>query len=318
MKNTIMTKASGALSKAGFHIRKHSPEILIAAGVVGTVVSAVMACKATIKAARVVEETTDRISTIHQANEMGFTDAREPYSDEDCKKDLTIVYVRTGIKFAKLYAPAVLLGAASITGILTSHRIMTKRNVALAAAYATIDKSFKEYRHRVAERFGEAIDRELRYNIKAKEIEETVVDENGKKKKMKKPVEVIDSFGNSDYARFFDESSRYWEKNGEYNLMFLRAQQQRANDILRSHGFLFLNEVYRMLGIKETIAGQSVGWVYDRGASSVGDNFVDFGIMEIDKEAHDHPEEEPERVVILDFNVDGNIMNRFVDFDTTY
>ena len=318
MKNATMTKVSGALSRAGFHIRKRSPEILIAAGVIGTVVSAVMACKATIKAGRIIEEATDKISTIHQANEMGMTNAREPYSDQDCKKDLTIVYVQTGMKFAKLYAPAVLLGAVSITSILTSHRIMTKRNVALAAAYATIDKSFKEYRNRVTERFGEAIDRELRYNIKAKEVEETIIDENGKKKKMKKPVEVIESFGNSDYARCFDEASRYWEKNGEYNLMFLRAQQQRANDMLRSRGFLFLNEVYRMLGIKETVAGQSVGWVYDRSGSSIGDNFVDFGIMEIDKEAQDHPEEEPERVVILDFNVDGNIMNRFVDFDTTY
>ena len=104
----------------------------------------------------------------------------------------------------------------------------------------------------------------------------------------------------------------------DYNMAFLRAQQQRANDILRSRGFLFLNEVYRMLGLKETVAGQCVGWVYDRSESTVGDNYVDFNITEIEKEIQENPDEEPERVILLDFNVDGSIMNDFVRFDTTY
>lgn len=315
-KNKTLMKVSGALSMAGFKLRKHSPEILVIAGVAGTVISAVMACKATTKLSAILDETAEDIEAVHDtsANE----EFAEKYTPEDAKKDMVIIYAQTAWKLTKLYAPSVAVGALSITGILASHKIMSKRNMALAAAYATIDKSFKEYRHRVVERFGENVDRELRYNIKAKQVKETVTDENGKKKKVEKTVETVTSMGNSDYARFFDESSRFWEKNGEYNLMFLRAQQQRANDILRSRGYLFLNEVYRMLGIKETIAGQCVGWVFDRGESTMGDNYVDFNLMEIDREAQENPDEEPERVYILDFNVDGNIMNDFVKFDTTF
>lgn len=315
-KSTIMSKAAGTLSKAGFKLRKHSPEILIATGVVGTVVSAVMACRATTKLSTILDKVSEDIEAVHDVESNA--DFAEQYTPEDAKKDTAIIYVHAAKDLVKLYAPSVALGVVSIAGILTSHKLMVKRNMALAAAYVTIDKSFKEYRHRVMERFGENIDRELRYNIKAREIEETITDENGKKKKVKKTVEVAGPLGYSDYARFFDESSRYWEKNGEYNMMFLRAQQSRANDMLRSRGFLFLNEVYRMLGIKETIAGQSVGWVYDESGSSIGDNYVDFNIMELDMEAQENPDEEPERVIILDFNVDGSIMDRFVQFDTTY
>ena len=53
------------------------------------------------------------------------------YSIEDSKKDLSVVYLQTGVKLAKLYAPAVALGALSITGILASNNILRKRNVAL-------------------------------------------------------------------------------------------------------------------------------------------------------------------------------------------
>lgn len=315
-KTDIMTKAGNALSRAGFRFKAHSPEILIVAGVVGTVVSAVMACKATTKLSTVLDKASEDVEAVHNAETN--EELAEQYSAEDAKKDLTIIYARTGLELAKLYAPSVALGALSITSILTSHKIMAKRNMALAAAYAAIDKSFKEYRHRVVERFGQNIDRELRYNIKAREIEETVVDEKGKEKKIKKTVGVAGPLGNSDYARFFDESSRFWEKNGEYNLMLLRAQQARANEMLRSRGYLFLSEVYQMLGLQEDEASHVVGWVYDRGENPSGDNYVDFGISEVDRAASENPDEEPERTIILDFNVDGYILKSFMKFDTTH
>uniref|UniRef100_UPI00321F7E14 DUF6353 family protein n=1 Tax=uncultured Duncaniella sp. TaxID=2768039 RepID=UPI00321F7E14 len=181
-KNEIMKSVSGTVHKVGFQLQRKSPEILVGLGIIGAITSAVLACKATTKAGKIIEEANDAISTIHQANENGVTNAGETYSEQDCKKDLTVAYVQTGVKFAKLYAPSVLLGAASITSILASHNIMKKRNVALAAAYAAVDKSFKDYRGRVLERFGEQVEKELRYNIKAQEIEETVTDGKGKEK----------------------------------------------------------------------------------------------------------------------------------------
>ena len=188
--NEIMTSAKRTFSKVGFGLQKKSPEILVGVGIVGAIASAVLACKATTKAGAIVEESKNSLADIREAKENGVTKAGESYSEEDHKKDLAIAYVQTGVKFAKLYAPAVMLGAASIASILASHNIMKKRNVALAAAYAAVDKSFKDYRDRVIERFGEQVEKELRYNIKAKEIETTVVDENGKEKKVKETVDT--------------------------------------------------------------------------------------------------------------------------------
>lgn len=293
-----------AVKNVSFKMKKHSPEILLVTGIVGTVASAVIACKATTKLSGILEETKDTISKIHECE--ADEETYPTYTEEDAKNDVRIVYTQTAVKIARLYLPAVSLGTMSIVIILSSHNILRKRNVALAAAYATIDKSFKDYRERVVERFGKEVDKELKYNIKSKQIEETVVDENGNEKTITKTINAVGIDGYSDYARFFDEASPYWEKNAEYNLTFLRAQQAYANDLLRANGRLFLNDVYKMLGIPETKAGQVVGWVYDT-KNPVGDNFVDFGIYDYTKEATRDFVNGYERVILLDFNVDGNI-----------
>lgn len=308
MTTALMNKASMAFYKAGFQLKKHSPEILLVTGVVGTVVSAVMACKATTKVNNILNETKETIDIIHEGAEKGEIKGTE-YTQEDAKKDLAITYMQTGIKFAKLYAPSVILGTLSITSILASNNILRKRNVALAAAYATIDKTFKEYRGRVVERFGEAVDRELKYNIKAEKIEKTVTDpETGKEKKTKEKIEVVDDAEIGQYARFFDEFSDCWEKDPEYNLMFLRRQQQYANDRLISRGYLFLNEVYEMLGLEPSKAGQVVGWLYKPGNEEF-QNCVDFGIYNIARKENRKFVNGIERSILLDFKPDGNILD---------
>ena len=287
-------------------VQKHSPEILMGVGVVGVVTSTVMACKATMKLNDILEEskeTRDKIKEVE--NNPKYEDK---YSPEDAKKDLAINYVQTGMKVAKLYAPAVLLGGASLGCLLASNDILRKRNAALSAAYMTVDKSFKEYRNRVTERFGEEVEKEIRYGIKAEQIETTVVDEDGNETTVTETIKTMDPNLYSDYARFFDAASPYWQNDPEYNLMFLKAQQQYANDLLRAKGRLFLNDVYDMLGIEKTKAGQVVGWVYDR-ENPNGDNFVDFGIYDMSKERVRAFVNGYETNILLDFNVDGNIWN---------
>jgi len=191
-KTEIMKSVNGVTSKAVMKLKKHSPEILVVAGIAGTVVSAVLACKATTKVAEILDETKGTLDTIHEGMETGAINGQE-YTTEDGKKDTVVVYAQTGMKLAKLYGPAIILGTLSITSILASNNILRKRNVALGAAYAAIDKSFKEYRGRVIERFGEQVDAELKYGIKAKKFEEIEVDpETGKEKKVKKTVMVAD------------------------------------------------------------------------------------------------------------------------------
>lgn len=301
-KTEIMKSVNGVASKTVMKLKKHSPEILVVAGIAGTVVSAVLACKATTKVAEILDETKGTLDTIHEGMETGAINGQE-YTTEDGKKDTVVVYAQTGMKLAKLYAPAIILGTLSITSILASNNILRKRNVALGAAYAAIDKSFKEYRDRVIERFGEQVDTELKYGIKAKKFEEIEVDpETGKEKKVKKTVMVADPNLQSDYAVYFDSKSRNYETNPDYNRMFLKAQQAFANDKLQTRGHLFLNEVLDDLDLPRTPAGQIVGWTKDG-----PDGYVNFRIVEVERETEDGRHEP---ALLLDFNVEGNIWEK--------
>lgn len=301
-KTEIMKSVNGVVSKTVMKLKKHSPEILVVAGIAGTVVSAVLACKATTKVAEILDETKGTLDTIHEGMETGAINGQE-YTTEDGKNDTVVVYAQTGMKLAKLYAPAIILGTLSITSILASNNILRKRNVALGAAYAAIDKSFKEYRGRVIERFGEQVDTELKYGIKAKKFEEIEVDpETGKEKKVKKTVMVADPNLQSDYAVYFDSKSRNYETNPDYNRMFLKAQQAFANDKLQTRGHLFLNEVLDDLDLPRTPAGQIVGWTKDG-----PDGYVNFRIVEVERETEDGRHEP---ALLLDFNVEGNIWEK--------
>ena len=303
-KNDIVKKVSASINKAGIKLKKHSPEILIVAGVVGTVVSAVLACKATTKVSDILDSAKSDIDSIHSCAE-DETKANE-YSEDDMKKDLAIVYAQTGVKIAKLYAPAIVLGTLSLSGIITSHQILRKRNVALAVAYATVDKTFKDYRTRVIERFGEEVDNELKYNIKAKKFEETVKDpETGKEKKVKNTVNIANPT-ESACCMFFDETtSKAYEENPDYNRMVLRGAQQYANDKLHADGFLFLNDIFDELGMPRTKAGQILGWV-DKPDDEGRDGYVDFRVNEVNREISDGGYK---KAFLLDFNVDGNILD---------
>ena len=298
-------------NKIGLILKKNSPKILMGVGIAGSVVSTVLACKATLKVKDILDEKNETVEQIHNCVEDETVD----YNEEDKKKDLTILYAQTGVKLAKLYLPSIALGALSIASIVSGYKILNKRNVALAAAYTVVDKGFKNYRKNVVERFGEEVDRELRHNIKAKQIEEKYIDKDGNEKTRKKKIYEISEDkkpgeGISEYAKFFDEwNTDEHSKDPEYNLMFLRKQQDYANEVLKHQGYLFLNEVYDMLGIPRTQAGQVVGWIYDEN-NPTGDNYVDFGIYDL----HDQQKRDfvngLERNILLDFNVDGVIYDK--------
>ena len=292
------------LMKTSLKLKKHSPEILIVAGVIGTVASTVMACKATTKLGEIMDNAKDDIEAVHEAVEHP-EDLPQKYTAEDGKKDLTIVYTQTALRVAKLYLPAVALGALSLTAIIKSHDILKKRNVALAAAYTAADKGFKEYRNRVVERFGNDVDKELRYNVKAKEFERKVVNDDGTEETVVETVNVASIDEVSDFARYFNKDCAGWSDNAEKNLFFLKRQQDFANEMLEANGYLFLNDVYDMLGIPRSKAGQVVGWVYDKNVVAK----VDFGIYTINREENQQFVNGLEKNVLLDFNVDGNILD---------
>ena len=303
MKQEIINKATRLLSSTQYQVKKHSPEILMVAGIAGTIVGTVLACKATTKVSEIIEEKNKNVEDVHTCLE----EKPNEYTEEDSKKDLTIIYAQTGVKLFKLYAPAIGVMALSFASIIVGHKVLKKRNIAIAAAYAVIDKGFKQYRKNVIAEFGEGVDQQMRFGLKSKEIKKK--DKDGKT--VKETEYYIDPDANplnniSEYARFFDAASENFAKDPEYNMMFLRRQQDYANEMLKSRGHLFLNEVYDLLDIPRSKAGQVVGWVYDKNGNTKGDNYVDFGLYRNDQATRRFVNG-LEYNILLDFNVDGVI-----------
>ena len=304
-----LTKLTTAISKVtgrtGLKIKQYSPEILMVVGVAGVITTTVLACKATLKLEAIVDQAGDTIEKINEAKEKYANKDEEmygQYTEEDATKDKLVVYVQTAVKVGRLYGPTVILGAVSVGALLGSHNIMKKRNVAIAAAYKIVDESFKDYRKRVVEELGEKVDLDYEKGLRHEMMDVTTVDEKGKEKTTQQSVETKDVDGYSQYAKFFDDGCANWSKNPEYNLLFLTAQQNYANDLLVARGHVFLNEIYDMLGIPRTQAGSVVGWVLKEENS-----YIDFGMYDVHHTKTRDFVNGYEHSILLDFNVDGVI-----------
>ena len=291
--NLVPTAITNTIARNTLQLQKSSPHLLFAAGVTGTIVSTVLACRATLKMDEVLEQAQ---TEMNNAKTLVHPD----YSEADRVKDIKIIRARTGVAVVKLYTPAIIVGGLSIAALTSSHQILTKRNAALTAAYAALDKGFAEYRARVIEKYGEDQDRDFRYGTE----QVAITSDSGKKKIVTRAGPNAASI----YARFFDEGSPNWSPEPEYNLLFLKCQQNYLNDMLHARGHLFLNEAYDALGIPRTKAGSVVGWVLSRNGAT--DNYIDFGIFDGKTERIRDFVNGHESSVLIDFNVDGIIWDR--------
>lgn len=313
------------LLKAKDKIIEKSPEILIGLGIVGSVGATVLACKATLKSQETIKKN-------KQYRDLADNNIKnlpaKIYSEEDYKKDKLIISANTVKEVGLNYLPAITIGIASIASILCGYKILSKRTVMLMTAYNALEKSFMSYRQRVIEDRGIEKDREYLSGVKAVQISKK--DKDGK---TKKEIVYKKTYGKniSPYARWFTEPVSYEQfldiikdkpnlypegttyedyilyagtdffSSGQYNDMTLVAQEQNANDLLMSRGYVFLNEVYEMLGFEKTLAGQKVGWSLN---SKTGDHYISFGLNKY-----------PQQLGyirgsrLLDFNVDGEILN---------
>ena len=267
-------------------LQKNAPHIFFGAGIVGGVASTVLACRATLKLSETLDDIKGEMQDIHNHKIA----AGEAYPDQQFKKDLAYVYVQGGLKLGKLYGPATIVGVASIAALSGSHIQLTRRNAALMAAYAALQNAYDEYRSRVRDELGDEKELELYHAI------ETSV-------KKGDDIKTADPNKWSTHAVFFDEYNKNWEKDPELNRLFVQCQQNYANQLLRTRGHIFLNEVYDMLGAERSKAGSILGWVI----SKDGNNFVDFGIYEARSARFVNG---TERSIILDFNIDGVIFDK--------
>lgn len=306
--NDISNAAKTAVNKAKFKGKQYSPEILLVTGIVtGVAAVAVAVYQSITKTPEVIDETKDTLEKIHEASDA----AVEEYSKEDRKKDLIIVYTKTSMKFFKIYAPAIILEAVSITSILASNNIIRSRSAAIASAYAAVDRTFKDYRNRVIEELGEEADNRFRYNIKAKTVDRIEVNEDGEAVTKRETINVAE-IGKADlYSVWFDEDCYQWDKDPVRGAAQLRSAEKTANDLFRAKGYLFYNEVREILGLPKTQEGQVVGWIDDP-TDPNRDCYISFGIQDkLHREANTDFLNGWEPYCLLTFNCDGPIINHF-------
>lgn len=278
--------------------RQSSPTILFAGGIAGVIVTTVLASRATL---RLDEKLTDVNDKLAQISETDILANGVEYTDKDKKHDKAIVLIGAAVDITKLYGPAFLVGVASITMLAGSHNILTKRNAAVTAAYAALDKGFREYRARVVEDLGEEKDRFYLNDVKTHR--HAHVDENGKKT----IVETHKATATSAYGRVFDRSNPNWTDRHENVLIFIKSVENMLTQQLQANGFLFLNDALKDLGFERNVEeGAVVGWMVGN-----GDGYVDFGIWDdrntVQALNFIHGREDE---IYINFNVDGLIFGK--------
>jgi hypothetical protein len=268
--------------------KKNSPHIFFMAGVAGTIASTVLACRATLKLSETLDEIKKDVEVLEELPPV----EREK---EEFKLDTVYIYGKASLKLVRLYAPAATVGIVSIGMLTGSHVQLVKRNTALMAAYAAVQKAYDDYRERVRAQLGTERELDIYHAAETKMI----TDSSGKEVEVK----VADPSKYSPYAKFFDEYSPHWQRDAELNRIYVQVQQNYANHRLLANGHVFLNEVYDSLGIHRSSAGAVVGWVKD----GEGDGYIDFGIFEAMNAAFVNGHEQS---ILLDFNVDGVIYDK--------
>lgn len=272
------------LATAGLKLRKQSPTIMTVVGVAGIVAAGAFACYQTYKKLpKAIEDFKDN----RESNEIAKkTFSESDYSEADYKRDVALTYFYLAKDLAKIYAPSISVAALGIYGIGKGHGIMLQRVANLASTLQLLQEAYNQKNELEKAAIGEKANESLNRSLEPS----------------KKPVtDTRVHAALSPYAQIYDESSKCWDPDRDYNILYLKAQQNLANDLLKSRGHVFLNEVYDMLGLDRTPAGAVVGWT----KFGDGDKFIDFGMDFWENDPND-PDHVPGRW-ILDFNVDGVI-----------
>lgn len=320
----ITNSVKGFISSTSWKIEKHTPEILLVTGIISTVAAVTMAVKATPKATAIIAEHKEQMALVHKCAEIGMrgdveTGKNVPYTEDDKKKDTITFYTKTGLKLAKVFAPATILLGVSIASQVCGYKVLSRRLAEASAAYALLATKFKAYRQRVAEKLGIEDEKKLYHNIREKEITTAAVDENGNPIENKETVLIADD---DDYTMIFSQYNRAgilnpnWLPSAEQCLTFLQMEQNYWDNVLRCRKGkpVTLNEIKtRLAGDGErTTKGQAVGWTYEPdNPNHHGDNHIDFGLDRLIKAYRDGEEMPDDNSFVLDFNVDGDILYAF-------
>lgn len=301
-----MSKLSLFVGNTKLALAKHSPLIFGISACVGLVATVVLASKETLKAKEIVESAKKDIQTIDDAVEIAKTSEEVIYDEKEADAERRTVYIQTGVKLLKNYAPSILTGVATMLLGFGSYKILTGRISSITAYASGVSGMFADYRKRVKDIYGEEVDKQLYAGTHKESFKTKVEDEE---------VEIID--GNvvdneySQYAVTFDRRSKLWTDIPHFNMITLKKAEERANEILEKYGHIMLNTVFDILHMPHTSAGAVVGWLSkDNGGK---DGVVRFGLYDVWKKSAWEFANEYTNEIILDFNVDGVIWDKIDD-----
>ena len=301
-------------SKLGLWGKRHSPELLIAGGILSAAASVGLGIYATTKLNKVVKPYNDKIDEIKKNLNDDNKIQNNEVDVKQLKKELTTTYIKASLKITALYLPSVLCFGSSVCCVLGSHKIMRGRNLALAAACSTLEQSYAAYRARVKKEFGEEVEEKLFNNVTKEKVE--VIDPKTGKTKTK-TIEV-ENPSDDNWKVIFDNGNYCWENNALLNFEYLMNKQDFLNDKLMRKGYMFLNEVYEelgyttaMLGYKKARASHILGWIYDP-KDTTRNSYISFGLTQpgtrvpLPRVAEQIQNNFPS--FALSFNVDGDIL----------
>ena len=215
------------MTKSNLFLKKNSATILTVAAAAGVIATSVLSAKAAIKASRVLA---------HKEEEKG----------EKLTFEETISAVWT------IYIPPVVAGMSTIACVFGANILNQRQQASLASAYALIDSSYKEYKAKLKELYGEEAHNNIVDAIAAEKCDEVHISAGGLTSAYTQDIE-----SDAEPRLFYDEySGRYFETTIEKVL--LAEYHLNRNYILR--GFARLNEFYEFLGLEPTDYGETVGW----------------------------------------------------------
>ena len=283
-----------ASGKLGRKVSAKSPEILIGLGVVSFVGTVVLACNVTAKKTEEIKEKHKRTladidNSLEIANEESDTVevsedgsvVEKSYTIEEAKKDRFTAYLETGVSYARVYAPAVLLGAFSVTCFAASYGIMKKRTVAISALYSATEKAFNEYRERVRKELGKEKDEEFRYGYKRVKKADATYMNDGEEVSKKEDIDTVpwDESDKKEYGTTFEFAPWTTFKYAENDILdstTLSVSRENMQYKYDQQGYIFLNDILEDLGIKKVPYGQIVGL-----KKGIGDSYVDYRIKRV-------------------------------------
>lgn len=248
------------LNKVAKGISKNSPLILTVTGVVGIGATAVLAYKSRSRVEAIIEEVEEVRKDEDRINEL--IDLQDRLTDEE---EMELTYLQENYvpvskavvvrDIAGAVALPVVTGVASLACVTLSWYIMNNRLLTVSGALATATAEHVYYKRKVADRFGEEVERELSTPVHKVEAEYT--DEKGKKKTGE--VNVKDTLESLE-GRWFDESMEYTADDFSYNKAFVESVAEKLGVQFMNRGSLTLNQVYDALGFPRSRAGALMGW----------------------------------------------------------